>query len=442
MLDGTLVSNVYQLNNAMASNAQFDSYLQSNPTSSLNVFRDLYTSDLERKAGLELQKLSVNFGNLNDDQKRSFFQEVDRALSAINALRDMITDSKKQQEEELSGNKNFSKELEEQMRKEKEAQEQVKMMQSLSVAIERAAIKTAAEVKGYDSPAIGALKALDDLTNDYMASNAKLVEKLKELQKELTGKVKIIPDRESSTPDSPTVNPSNNTISQTGALLAVVGDLDNRRAICSALGVPTRAIIELSADGKEIYAQGAENGKRLPFSVIEDRFRTLEPTPQVYRNVGLIRGSQEIYANMKAYLEEAGKQLNVAKDLGTKWVAKILAERGIAFDENKVDSQIEQVARDGAEKRFVEKLQAERAAITSIDARIEEQKNAAREINAQPGMQRHNLLSDIRRGVKLRKVETNDRSASKIERTTPTPAGDFTEREAAKASQPSNGHTL
>jgi len=87
-------------------------------------------------------------------------------------------------------------------------------------------------------------------------------------------------------------------------------------------------------------------------------------------------------------------------------------------------------------------LQAERAAITSIDARIEEQKNAAREINAQPGMQRHNLLSDIRRGVKLRKVETNDRSASKIERTTPTPAGDFTEREAAKASQPSNGHTL
>ncbi|MDF3048218.1 MAG: hypothetical protein K0R73_1336 [Candidatus Midichloriaceae bacterium] len=411
----------------MASNPQFESYLLNNPSSSLNVFRDLYVSNLERSISLELQKLSVDFNTLTDDQRHSFFQEVDKALSTINALRDMIVDAKKQEQEELSDKQNFSKELEEKLKKEQEEQEQKKTMESLSVAIQRAALKTAADVNEYNSPSINALEALNALTARYKETNAKLVTELKELQKELTSKARIVPDKDSSVQNSLAFNPIDNTISQTGVLIAVLNDKNNKQAICEALGVPTKSVIELSADGKEIYVQGDES-KRLPFSIVEEKFRTVEATPQVFRDVSLIRKNQELYENKSEYSVESGKQLNVAKNESRKWLTKVLAERGIVFDENKIDSQMAQIISTNPGKSFVERLEHERGVLASINRQIEEHKNVVKEINAAPGMQHHNLLVEIRQGVKLRKVEVdkiNDRSAPNVK-------GSFTEKEVAK----------
>lgn len=397
------------VNSIIYMKAHLNSYLAgAAPNSSLNVFRDLYAGELERRAGLELQKFSIDFNSLTDEQKVLFFIELDKALTNINIMRGIVADINKEVQAEAASAEYQQAQNLEKLKKEEEEKEERKAMESLGAAIEMAALKTSNAVNTTFIPGLDSMLAIDTLNKQFVQSTKVLDEQLIKVTEMLLSKVKVVEDADSKLGDTGYMDEDGN-ISKTGILTNVIRLQTNVDFLAQEFGIRRNQMHLLRVSGDRVVFDGMEDNF-ISFSVVEDLFRTSTRenatviSPIMLRSVDGIRLANEKVRTTNQYFEEKTKHLETGISQSTEWRVMILQERGVTIDMNKLDEQLSNIARNETQS-FVEQVERERAAREILTRDLETTRAAREQHEKSPQVQMLTIFQQIEKGVTLRKVK-------------------------------------
>ncbi len=396
--------------------AQLNSYLATNPNSSLNPFRDLYLNDLEKKANLELQKFSIDFNSLSDEQKGIFFKELDKALTNIQIMRDIVIDINKDIQMENTRAAYFEARAVEQLKEEEEEIKVRKSIESLNAAIEMAAPKTSGAINtGTVIPGLDSMVAVEQLTTQFVNDIKILDEQLIKVTEILLDKVKVVEDADSKLGDTGYMDEDGN-MGKTSILVGAIRFQENANLLAQEFGIRPQEVHKLRVYGDRVVVDGVD--KSIPFSDVEDLFRTSTKknatliSPIMLGDTSGIRLAKEKAEMTSKYFDEKNTLIQQGVDETFKWRMAILKDMGIIVDEARIAEQLVEVERN-APVSFVEKLAQVNAMTKVLERELEELDTAKKAHSNHPQTQILDVFEQIRRGnYKLKKVEEIDDRSS------------------------------
>jgi hypothetical protein len=386
-------------------------YLTKNPYSYLDIYRDLYISQLERSA--------VNYNSFSPVQKETFLSTVDREISIRNQINVIIEDLKKQTEVDKAREDYFKNIELEKLKKEKEELQESQMMTSLGVAIELAALKaevlsTAKEEQDLGLDILDKISLLDMQYIQYIQSSLK---EFAVITGNVMDRVRVVDDAHARLVDSGTID-ENGNLSKTSVLLNVIYWPENVQIIADALGIDKKEVglANLEIIDNEVVVKGHPD-KRMDFSIVQNLFESSlrnhnsEMSPVLSGEIAAINNCKERGEKAKEYLDNKQHDLDAANAERQKAAAKILEKHGITPDTANLPSQLAELKdRETFSPTDRKEVENELKKQESLNRKKEDFAADRQVLENDPNVKRANLFEELKKPKALKKVEAKDRS--------------------------------